>query len=178
METTHRSAVLPTTLRLVHRLLLGLAGAVLVLMMFHICAEAVLRSISPAFTLHTLAIVSTWYMIFLTFLPLPYVGETRGYMCVELIDQVAKGLAQRLLRIFVATLSAGYLAILAYLTFEEALDQTQVRKVMETATTYLPIWPPVWSLPLVLVLMLTCEVFRLFYAGSKLKSVKDVQPDG
>jgi len=178
METTHRSADLPAPLRLVHRILLGVAGAVLVLMMFHICAEAVLRSISPTFTLHTLAIVSTWYMIFLTFLPLPYVGETRGYMCVELIDQVARGLAQRLLRIFVAALSAGYLGILAYLTFEEALDQTQVRKVMETATTYLPIWQPVWTLPLALGLMLICEVFRLFYAGSKLKSVKDVQPNG
>tara|TARA_R110002095_G_scaffold104239_1_gene91296 strand:- start:240 stop:776 length:537 start_codon:yes stop_codon:yes gene_type:complete len=178
MESTHRSVDLPTPLKHVHRILLGAAGAVLVLMMFHICAEAVLRTISPSITLHTLAIVSTWYMIFLTFLPMPYVGETRGYMSVELIDQLAKGLAQRLLRIFVAALSAGYLGILAYLTFEEALDQTQVRKVMETATTYLPIWPPSWALPLALGLMLILEVFRLFQVGPRVKSSKDTQPNG
>jgi len=178
MESTNRSVDLPPSLRLVHRILLGAAGSVLVLMMLHICAEAFLRAVLPAYTLHTLAIVSTWYMIFLTFLPLPYVGETHGYMSVELVDRVLKGLARRLLRVFVAALSAGYLAILAYLTFTEALDQTQVRKVMETATTYLPIWPPVWTLPLALGLMLICELFRLFHEGIGKNSVKDVQPHG
>ncbi len=178
MGSTLRWVELPLPLRLVHRILLGAAGAALLLMMFHICSEVFFRTVSPTFTLHTLAIVSTWYMIFLTFLPLPYVGENHGYMCVDLIDQMVDGLARRLLRVFVAALSAGYLAILAYLTFKEALDQTEVRKVMETATTYLPIWPPVWTLPLALGLMFITEVFRLFLAASKFNSVKDVQPNG
>ncbi|WEX12223.1 TRAP transporter small permease subunit [Chelativorans sp. AA-79] len=161
MAPKHRSADMPAPLRLVHRILLGLAGAVLVVMMLHICVEAVVRLVSPSTTLHTLVIVSTWYMIFLTFLPLPYVGDVHGYMCVELIDQVVKGLARHLLRSVVFVLSAVYFSILAYLTFEDALEQMQVGKVMETATTYLPIWPPVWALPLALGLMAICEVILL-----------------
>ena len=147
-------------------------------MMFHICAEAVLRAVSPSTTLHTLAIVSTWYMIFLTFLPLPYVGEVHGYMCVELIDQVVKGLARRMLRVFVLALSAAYLAILAYLTFEDALEQMQVGKVMETATTYLPIWQPVWALPLALSLMVICEITRLVRMTTEPPVGKRARTDG
>ena len=178
MAPKHRSADMPSPLRLVHRMLLGLAGAVLVVMMFHICVEAVLRLVSPSTTLHTLAIVSTWYMIFLAFLPLPYVGEVHGYMRVELIDLVLKGLARRVLPVFVFALSAAYLAILAYLTFEDALEQMQVGKVMEPATTYLPIWPPVWVLPLVFALMVICEIIRLVRMTTAPSAGKGMRADG
>jgi TRAP-type C4-dicarboxylate transport system permease small subunit len=157
---------------------LGATGAVLVVMMFHICAEAVVRLVAPSATLHTLAIVSTWYMIFLTFLPLPYVREVHGYMCVELIDLLLKGLARRVLQVFVAALSAAYLAILTYLTFQDALEQMQVGKVIETATTYLPIWPPVWALPLALGLVMICEVIHLVRAASESSAGKGTRADG
>lgn len=142
--------------------LMAVAGVALVLMMVHICLEALFRVVLPSVTLHTIVMVSTWYMVVIVFLPMPYVGEVHGHLSVFHLDSLLSDGGKRALRIFASSLSLAYLALLGYLTLLEAIDHTRKGTIIQASMTYIPVWPPYWALPLAIFIMVV-GYFRWLY---------------
>jgi len=67
--------------------MLAFVGAVgVILMMVHVCADIVARTITGASLPATVEIVSYYYMVLVAFLPLAWVERRGGMISVELIE--------------------------------------------------------------------------------------------
>lgn len=154
------------------RVLMALAGVTLVLLVLHVCLEALFRVVLPSVTLHTLVLVATWYMVAITFLPMPFVGEVHGHMSVSLIDSLLSPRGKQVLGIFVSLLSLAYLSLLGYLTLLDAIEQTRQGSIIQSAMTYLPVWPPFWVLPLAFFLMVVGYARTMYRCAAALAGAK------
>ena len=128
--------------------LMWLACFVGLLMMLHITADVTGRVVFNQPLEGTIEIVSGYYMVAVSFLPLAYISRHEGQIIVELFT---RNLAARpLLRLEVAVnvVTVAYLSVFAWKTGEEAVFQTVSREMWETATGFVDIWPSRWALPI------------------------------
>lgn len=132
------------------------------LMMLHITADVFGRVVFNHPLEGTIEIVSGYYMVAVSFLPLAYISRTEGQIIVELFT---RGLAPRsLLRLEVVVniVTIAYLTVFAWKTGEEAIYQSVSGEVWETATGFVAIWPSRWMLPVGCALMAIYLVYRIF----------------
>lgn len=133
-----------------------LAMACLLLMMFQVVGDVVLKYAFNAPIENNLEIVSFYYMVAVVFLPLALVERRHEHISVDLFVLWLPGSAQRAVYSFAATLACGFFALLAYQTCIDALHATKIGEVM-MGTNLVPIWPSRWFLPVGLLLVsLTC----------------------
>ena len=141
--------------------LMWLACFVGLLMMLHITADVTGRVLFNHPLEGTIEIVSGYYMVAVSFLPLAYISRHEGHIFVELFT---RGLSEtRLLRLETAVniVSAAYLSVFAWKTGEEAIYQTSSREMWETATGFVDIWPSRWMLPIGCAVMAIYLVLRI-----------------
>jgi len=146
--------------------LMWLACFVGLLMMLHITADVTGRVVFDRPLDGTIEIVSGYYMVAVSFLPLAYISRHEGQIFVELFT---RNLAERqLLRleIVVKAVTVAYLSVFAWKTGEEAVFQTVSREMWETANGFVDIWPSRWALPL------GCGLMAMYLA---LRMVVDVR---
>ena len=149
--------------RLVVRISDGLAlvGAIgVVAMLVHITAYVVLRQFSHAPVPATVEIVSYYYMILITFLPIAW-AERRGEMIsIEIFAPLMTGRVGRINEIFVALVTSGVYAVLTYTTWLVAMREFSARSFVISLSVAIPVWPSYFVLPIGFALAAVVTLYR------------------
>ena len=113
------------------------------LMMLHVTADALARWFSITL-FGTIEIVSNYYMVAISYLPLAWIVKHEGHIIVELFTRNLS--ARTLLRLdtYVAILTVIYVAIVTWKTLESAIEQTAIREQAESALGFISIWQSRW----------------------------------
>lgn len=129
---------------IVHKLVVFVGGAALMVMMLHITAEVVFRSLFGFTIPGTLEFVSFYYMVFGVFAGLAIVALLNEHVVVEVF---LNWLPRRTLSIFDAAgalLGAAYAGFLAYGAWLQAQSSTKFDEMMPVRGFDMPIWPSRW----------------------------------
>lgn len=152
--------------RLLDRLipiLLIYAGAVMLLMMLHVVADAVATNIFRSPIHGTLAIVSAYYMVPLVFLPLALVERRGEHFQMDFFTQRFPGELRRGLKLVAQAWSAVLLVAITWATAESAWRESVAGEAWQTAVGLIDVWPSRWAVPAgcgVMALATISEVVR------------------
>ncbi len=127
-------------------LLLIAAAVAIMAMMLNITADILGKLLFNSPVVGTLELVSTWYMVAVTFLPLAHVYATRSNIVVELFTQKLSAGPRSALDAFGAALGGIYLGLLTWKGAEQAWYQTQRGEVADATFFEIPVWPTRWFL--------------------------------
>lgn len=157
-------------------LLFKISGAILLLMIAHIMAEAVLRFTGVRSNLQTLILVAAWYMVAVVFFAMPRTARTAGHITVDLVTRLMPARMRMISETAMRIVSAGYVLLLCVLTYSEAVVRTQGGETWESATGYITVWPSRWVLPLSFALM--ALVYLLWPRGGEARETPKQNPHG
>tara|TARA_R110002096_G_scaffold120777_2_gene261680 strand:+ start:2025 stop:2573 length:549 start_codon:yes stop_codon:yes gene_type:complete len=158
--------------------LLWIAGIAITLMMLHIAADVVGKTVFNEPMTATLEIVAWYYMVATVFLPVAYIQIRKKHLMVELFTRHMKPRSLAKLEGFIAILGAIYVGILFWLTLEQAITSTADNEVQDVTFFDLPVWPSRWFLPLALgpmTLIMVLQAIRDFRYGFTGKGEPTVQ---
>jgi TRAP-type C4-dicarboxylate transport system permease small subunit len=123
-----------------------LSMAIGAVMMLHIAADVTARHFFGGSLFGTIEIVSGYYMVAITFLPLAWLVGREGHIFVELFTRHMRARSLLRLETFVIAVTIAYVAILAWQSIINALEQTERREQWETALGFVAMWPSRWLL--------------------------------
>ncbi|MGE0629285.1 MAG: TRAP transporter small permease subunit [Hyphomicrobiaceae bacterium] len=116
------------------------------LMMVHIAADVTARHFFGGSLFGTIEIVSGYYMVAVTFLPLAWLVGREGHIIVELFTRNLKGRSLLRLETIVLVFSIAYVSVLAWQSTINAFEQTARKEQWETALGFVAMWPSRWML--------------------------------
>jgi len=128
-------------LKPVNGLFAWLAGIVVAVMMAHVCTDVFTKFVLNAPVPGTIAIVTEYYMPLLTFLPLAFVQARRGHISVEVFTTHLPRRIQHHLYFWTVLLGAVVFAVLAYVTFGEALNKMALGTFQMEQDVKVLTWP-------------------------------------
>ena len=120
------------------------AGACMVAMMLHIFADVLLRGLFHMPLTGTLEIVSSYFMVAVSFLPLAALELSRDMVFVEVFTARMSKRRQQVMDIFARVLTLLAMALIALSAGQYALKQTKRGEFMDVVFFDLPIWPTRW----------------------------------
>jgi TRAP-type C4-dicarboxylate transport system permease small subunit len=134
--------------RVISRVIVAVVSIVMGLMIVQISLDAFLRTAFGTPLPATVEIVSNYYMVALSFLPLALAQRQNRHIEASVVYDLLPTLAQGLSRILARLSGIVIYAFLAWQTFLDALEKTAVRAYALAGTTEIPIWPCYWLLPI------------------------------
>lgn len=132
------------------------------LMMAHITVDVIGRVVFNHPFQGTIEVVSAYYMIAVSFLPLAYISRHEGQIIVELFTRALPPRAMFRLEFVVNVVTFVYLSVFAWQTTAAAIERTGRGEVWETAAGFLDVWPSRWLLPLGIAAMALFVLFKIF----------------
>lgn len=111
------------------------------IMALHIAIEAFSRTVLDNPLPGTVAIVSHYYMIAVTFLPLALVEKRDASVSVEILVQRFPTAAQRACQLFGYMISASAFCLLAYVSWKEAMRRYEVGTYVMESGYEITLWP-------------------------------------
>ena len=137
-----------------------LAAGGVVAMLVHITAYVILRQFLHSPVPATVEIVSYYYMILITFLPLAW-AERRGEMIsIEIFASLMTGRIGRINEIFVALVTSGVYVVLTYTTWMVAMREFSARSFVISLSVAIPVWPSYFVLPVGFALAAVVTLYR------------------
>jgi TRAP-type C4-dicarboxylate transport system permease small subunit len=140
--------------------LMWIALAVGVLMMFHVSADVAGRFFGKPFA-GTNEVVAGYYMILLVFLPWAYVTRNDNHVCAEMFVRLIPPAAMVWVEIGIKILTLVYIGVFTWQTWFRAVQQMNRGEALQIVTSYLPVWPSRFALPLAGGLMAIYLVLRI-----------------
>tara|TARA_R110002124_G_scaffold95189_1_gene239342 strand:+ start:3072 stop:3632 length:561 start_codon:yes stop_codon:yes gene_type:complete len=140
------------------------ARGVLILMVIHVCAEAIGRYAFNQPLPMTIEIVAYYYLVAIIFWSLAGVEMSDSHTKVELLSEVVSPRASAVADTVSGILSVGILALMTIAACHEAIAQTRVLAVASGPFFDLPVWPARWLVPTGLVMFLAVLVMRTWTA--------------
>jgi TRAP-type C4-dicarboxylate transport system permease small subunit len=131
------------------------------LMMLHISADVTGRTVFNHPLSGTTEIVSAYYMVAAAYLPWAWIARNNNHIHVELFARLLPAKVNAFLEPTVQLLTIVYVSIFTWETFIRAVHQTVTGEVWQAGTTYIPVWPSRWLLPLAGGLMVLYMLVRL-----------------
>ncbi|TDE35651.1 TRAP transporter small permease [Antarcticimicrobium sediminis] len=122
----------------------AVGGACMVAMMVHIFADVLLRGLFSMPLTGTLEIVSSYYMVAVSFMPLAALELSRDLVFVEVFTQRMSLRRRRAMDAFARLLSLLAMGLIALSAGQYALKQTKRGEFMDVVYFDLPIWPTRW----------------------------------
>lgn len=139
----------------------ALVGAlVLMAMMLQITIDVFMRNFVGAGFPATADLVSRYYMVAVSFLPLAMTQVADRHIEATIFTDKLRGGARRAVLLLGALLGVVVFGLLAWGTAAEAMKQSARRAYVEAGTIHFPTWPSYWILPVSAVLMLAVLVIR------------------
>lgn len=135
------------------RLVMVIAGIVLIVMMLHIVADVTAKYAFHKPIIGTIEIVAWYYMVIVAMAPVAYVQIYRQHLMVELFTMKLSIRATAVLDACVALVSASYTGLLAWLVLHEALRATHRGRAQDLTWFDLPTWPSAWVMPVSFTLL-------------------------
>lgn len=148
--------------------LLWIAGVAITLMMLHIAADIVGKTVFNQPVTATLEIVAWYYMVLTVFLPVAYIQLRKKHLMVELFTRNMSPRSLARLEGCIAVLGAVYVGILFWLTLEQAISSTVDGELQDVTYFDLPVWPSRWALPVAIgamTLIMVLQAVRDFRYG-------------
>lgn len=153
------------------------AGAAIFMMMLHISADVAARYFTGRPLPATIAIVSNYYMVIATFIPLALCQARDMHISVEVVMQLFPQRAQRHAYNLARIYSAAVFALLTYTSWGQA-------EVKRSAGTYVmelgfkvPIWPGYYLLPIGFGAISLVLIYQLaIYFGGAKSGLGDTDP--
>jgi TRAP-type C4-dicarboxylate transport system permease small subunit len=118
------------------------------LMMLHVAADVVGRTVFDRPLAGTAEIVTYYYMVTVAYLPWMWLAKTDGHIKVDLFVRRLPMAVAFWLDIVVKLGLVAYLALFTWQTWAQAVRQTGRGEVQQAGAFYLPVWPTRWLLPL------------------------------
>lgn len=150
------------------RVLLWLGICAALLMMLHVTADVLGRTLLNRPLAGTTEIVSGYYMIAVAFLPWAWLAAREGHIRVEVFTQRLSARRRAWLDAVVTVLTVVYVTLFTWQSLVRALQATAARESWEAPSGFLPVWMSYWMLPVggalmvaYLVLHVIVEVARL-----------------
>lgn len=135
------------------RLLMLVAGLLLCAMAIHIFLDVVGRQFFNAPLGGTIEIVSKYYMVAVTFLPLAYAQWRDSHLTVDFVAEKLPATARIIVDLLVLLISLGFLLVYAYVSLGNALDKMRIGEFVITQHLDLAVWPSRWFLVIGVVAM-------------------------
>lgn len=129
------------------------AGAVVSVMIVHICADVIGKFMFSTPISGTIAVVVNYYMPVITFLPLAYVQRYDRHISVEVVTSLLPNNVQRHLYSWTLLAVAAMFSLMAYFAFEEAMRKMALSAFQIERGTRIPIWPGYFFPPIGYALM-------------------------
>jgi len=148
LDPDHRPDFLTRTVALLSGALLWVAGAAIIVLMLHICADVAGKYFFNQPIVGTLEIVSRYYMVACVFLPLAFVQLHRKHLVVEMFTMGLSARRRAALDAGVALLGLAYVTLLTWLVFGRAVAATRDNEFLSLTFYDLPAWPARWLLPI------------------------------
>ncbi len=148
---------------------LGAIG--IIIMMIHIACDVLARLFLGSPLIGTNEIVSRYYMITVTFLPLAWVEYRNGMISVELFDAHLPKPVLLLSDLMVGLVSVGALAILAWTSWHEALEAFSKDVFVMAIGTRIPVWPTYFFIPIGCFLACVMVAIRVLVTAMTGRSV-------
>lgn len=134
------------------------AGA---LMMLHVTADVIARTVFNNPIAGTGEITATWYMIAAAFLPLAWVTLRDEHVTADIFAERLSPRVQRWMAVLTDLVSIGYVGLFVWQSWVSAMRRTESGEVWEIIGGYLPVWPARWVLPIAGAAMLLALCARL-----------------
>lgn len=120
------------------------AALCILAMMVQVGIDAAARTIFGSPITGTLEIVSNWYMVGITFLPLALIEFRREHLIVELFTQGLSPRRVAVLDALMQTISAILLLVWTASAIEMAVAKTAISESLDAVFFEVPIWPTRW----------------------------------
>lgn len=138
-----------------------ISAIALVLMMVHITADVGAKFVFSSPLPGTIAIVSTYYMVAVVFLPLAFAERRNNHISVEVLVERLPQLAQYRLNAGATLYSAIIFGLLTWRGLQEALRKTDVGSFIIEQDVRIDTWPAYYLLPLGAGLIVAALVFKV-----------------
>lgn len=143
----------------------NLVGMVLIgIMVLHVTAEVIARSVFRAPIPATIEIATYYYMIAVAFVPLGYVQWRREHIEAEAIADIVPARLRKFAAFLGLLASIGITIALVYGTTLAAMRQTRFGASVWTTVGQIPIWPSRWMLPLGFGALAVVMVYQLVFS--------------
>ncbi len=150
-------------------------SAILILMALQIVIDVAMRNLLGAGFPATAELVSKYYMLAVSFLPIAYAELQRRHVEASIFTDMMPKWTRVPIYGLGFVLSLFVYSVLAYGTFREALRQTSRGSYVEAGTMDFYTWPGTWILPVCFGLMLVVSLMRLIEIATG--RFKDVHAD-
>ena len=154
MRPDHPSIQIPSNI------LAYIAGIFIVLLMVQVVFDVIGREVFGVPIDGTLEIVSFYYMVGVTFLPLAYVSHEEGHIMVELFTQKLSRPRLAGLEAVIGIICFIFVVVLFIQTWDAALDSYDTGEMWETSDDLITIWPSRFALPVGVFMMGIYMVYR------------------
>jgi TRAP-type C4-dicarboxylate transport system permease small subunit len=131
------------------------------LMMIHTAIDVAGRTIFNHPLPGTTEVVSAYYMVAVAYLPWAWVALNNGHITVELFTRRASPRVIFWLDVMAKVLTIVYVSVFTWQTEYMAVQQTRGGEAWEAASSFLPVWPSRWLLPIAGFLMTAYLVLRV-----------------
>lgn len=145
------------------RLLMGIAGVALMLMMIQMVIDVLMRNFFHSPIEGSLEIVSGYHMVAVVFLPLALVERRHEHITVDLVVRMLGRRTQRVLMVLGYIVSAVFFGLLTYQTWIDAVASYASNEIM-MSSIYITIWPAKFLLPIGFGLMLVQVLLHAWQA--------------
>ena len=142
------------------------AAAVIVAMCLHISVAVVCRVVFRVSLPATIEIVSYYYMVIVTFLPLALAQVLNEHVSVDILFEICPEWLKPWLQRFADLLTMLVIGVFCAAMVRSAIRQTASSEYSRTGLFDLPIWPARWIVPLGLAAMLLVLIAQLTNALS------------
>ena len=140
-----------------------LAALAVLAVLLTITVDVGMKALFNAPFSNTIELVSYYYMVPLTFLPIVMLEVRREHIDTDIFFRFFPRPLKRLARLISGAITVGIYGLLAWYTFEQALKSTATGE-LAMGVNLLPIWPVRWILPVVFSLAtLIATVMTLHY---------------
>jgi len=147
--------------RFVARTSAFVGAVILMAMMLQITVDVFMRNLVGAGFPATADLVSRYYMVAVSFLPLAMTQVADRHIEATIFTDKLRGGARLAVLGLGIALGIAVFALLAWGTAAEAVRQTARGAYVEAGTIHFPTWPSYWILPVSAVLMLAVLAIRM-----------------
>jgi len=144
----------------ISRISIFFAALVVMAMMLQVVIDVAMRKFLGAGFPATADIVSRYYMVAVSFLPLAMTEIGNRHISATIFTDRLRGRSRSTVLGFGLILSLATFALLFWGVLQEALQQTAKGAYVEAGLINLPTWPSYWILPVSFALMLLVLLLR------------------
>ncbi|TCK04322.1 TRAP transporter small permease [Marinobacterium mangrovicola] len=152
--------------RWVSKITLVLGTVVLMLMVAQIVIDVVMRAVAGSGFPATSELVSKYYMVAVSFMPIAYAEVHRRHVEATVFTDLLSARKKQAVTLLGFIISVCVYGILTWGSLGEALEQTEKRAYVESGVDIFYTWPSYWILPVFLGLMWFVCVIRVVTLAS------------